>query len=137
MPSIARLQFGDNEAGRYSREYLMAGFSCQVSRSHNGARPDGLARCERMELTVVTPGREDLNLIEWYVGGTGLSGRVLIALSSPDLDREAWKEVQFEDAVCYSLAEEYHIDRRTRRTLKLGVMAREISVDDMVFNTER
>ena len=135
MPTIARLQFGDNESRRYSREYLMADFKCQITRSHNGARPDGPARCQRMELTVVTPGRDDLNLIEWYVGGSSMSGRIQVGLSSPEQSQETWKEVLFENAVCYSLAEEYHIDRRARRTLKMGVMAEEIKVDDIAFKS--
>ena len=135
MPTIARLQFGDNESRRYSREYLMVDFKCQITRSHNGARPDGPARCERMELTVVTPGRDDLNLIEWYVGGSTMSGRIQIGLTSPEQDQQAWKEVVFENAVCYMLSEEYHIDQRTRRTMKLGVMAEQIQVDDVEFKS--
>ena len=137
MPTIARLQFGDNGTRRYSREYLMVDFKCQISRNHNGARPDGPARCECMELTVVALGRDDLNLVEWYVGGMGLNGRILVGLSSPEHDQEAWKEVLFENAVCYSLSEDYHIDRRMRRTLRLGVTAEEIRVDDMAFKSVR
>lgn len=135
MPTIARLQFGDNEDRRYDREYLMTDFKCHITRSHNGARPDGPARCERMELTLVAPGRDDLNLVEWYAGGSSLSGRVLVGLSSFDHSNEQWKEVLFEDAVCFSLSEEYHIDKRMRRLLKLDVMAGEIKVDDLAFKS--
>ena len=119
---------------RYSREYQLADFKCHVTRSHNEARPDGSARCERMELTVVVPGREDLNLYEWYVDQSVLSGRILVALPAPAPNQEAeWKEILFEDGVCFSFSEEYHIDVRLRRMLTLSIVAEDVIVDEITF----
>ena len=64
MALTATLQFGDNSIRRYSREYMVTDFKCHVARRHNNARPDSAPRCDRMELTVVAPGKEDLNLYE-------------------------------------------------------------------------
>ena len=132
MPVIAKLQFGDNTVRRYSREYLLADFKCHLTRSHNEARPDGSARCDRMDLTVVAPGMMDLNLYEWYVDQSVLSGRILVALPSPNQDEE-WKEILFEDGVCFSISEEYHIDVRLRRMLTLGIAAENVVVDEIIF----
>ena len=87
-----------------------------------------------MELTVVVPGREDLNLYEWYVDQSVLSGRILVALPAPAPNQEAeWKEILFEDGVCFSFSEEYHIDVRHRRMLTLSIVAEDVIVDEINF----
>lgn len=136
MAVIAKLQLGDNGFRRYAREYLLVDFTCRVVRRHNEARPDGSPQFEHMELTVVAPGRMDLNLYEWYVGHSSMSGRILIELPAPSPNQPAdWKEVLFEDGLCYSIAEDYHIDESVRRTLKLQIVSREVTVDDIVFKS--
>lgn len=136
MALQATLQFGDNGFRRYARAYNLMDFKCHVLRRHNEARPDGGAHCERMELTVVVPGREDLSLYEWYIEHSTMSGRILIELPVTTHEQNsALKEVLFEDAHCYSISEEYHIDRRIRRSLTLKIVATEITVDDIVFKS--
>ena len=136
MSLTARLQFGDNASGRYSKEYLVTDFKCHVFRRHNEARPDGTPKCESIELTVVVPGRDDLNLTEWYVHRSTMSGRILVELSTPEQNQPSqWKEVLFEDGLCYALSEEYHIDKRMRRSLRLSVVASEITIDSVVFKS--
>ena len=136
MPLTARLQFGDNSVHRYSREYLVTDYKCKVVRRHNEARPDGKAKCEHIELTVVTPGKEDLNLIEWYVNRSGMSGRILIEMTPTAQGQSSqWKEVIFENGICYAIAEEYHIDSRNRRELRLNIAVEEMMIDDVVFIT--
>jgi hypothetical protein len=134
MALLAKLQFGDNASRRYSREYLVTDFKCRVARSHNQARPDGSPHCERLEVTLVVPGKEDLNLYEWYSDRSAQSGRVLIELSTPaqNLDSE-WKEVLFEDGVCFSMAEEYHIDRNRRREIRLSIAVGNLTIDRISF----
>ena len=77
-----------------------------------------------MDLTVVVPGREDLNLYEWYVNKGQMSGRILI-------DDE--NQILFEDGVCFSISEEYHIDVNRRRSLRLLVAARTLEVEGIEF----
>ena len=134
MALTAKIQFGDNSIGRYSREYLVTDFKCHISRSYNNARPDSIPRCDSMELTVVAPGKEDLNLYEWYVDCSSLSGRILIELSaSAQNQAPEMKEVLFEDAVCYALSEEYRIDVNTRRCLHLSIAVEQLTVDTIPF----
>ena len=80
MALIARLQFGNNDSKVYSSEYLVADCHCHFSRHHNQFRPDADARCERVEIVVVAPGKENLNLYDWYISGDPISGRVLRCL---------------------------------------------------------
>ena len=134
MSLIARLQFGDNAFKRYSHEYVVTDFKCHVTRRHNLARPDGNPMCDHLELTVVVPGRDDLNLFEWYVDQSSISGRILIELSTPAQNQSSqWKEVLFENGICYAIEEEYHIDRNLRRSLRLRIAVEEITVDSVSF----
>lgn len=137
MALIAKLQFGDNDSGQYSNEYLVTDFKCQVSRSHNNARPDGAPRCSMMWLTVIAPGKEDLNLYEWYIDQSSLSGRVLIEMSSPVYYQSPEKkEVLFENALCYSISEEYRIDVNQRRSLNLCLAVEELTLDTVLFDAK-
>ncbi|MBR5723904.1 MAG: hypothetical protein IKX62_00840 [Bacteroidales bacterium] len=137
MSLIAKLQFGNNGALRYDKEYTVVDFKCHILRSHNEARPEGCAQCDQMELTVVAPGKSDLNLYEWYEKGTTMSGRVLIEMPSVAFGRQGqWKMILFEDCVCFAIEEEYHIDKSILRTLKLRAVPAEIIIDDIVFKSQ-
>ena len=121
MALIASLQFGDNDNGLYTRTYNVCDVKCHTLRPHTKYLPDGAAKCERIEITVVAPGKEDLTLLEWYVNRSAMSGRVLIVMSNEaKLDVLAEKEIRFENAVCFQLSEEYHIDNGFRRLLTLS-----------------
>ena len=133
MALTARLQFGDNIAGLYSKEYLIADCHLHFMRHHNHFKPDTDARCETMELVVVAPGMEDLNLYEWYINNDTLSGRVVIDLQTMSENDSVMKLVEFEDANCYSIQEEYHIDSQRRRCLRLSLAAEKITVNEVEF----
>ena len=133
MALTARLQLGDNVAGLYSREYLVADCHLHFKRHHNHFKPDTDARCETMELVVVAPGREDLNLYEWYINNDTLCGRVVIDLQTMSENDSVMKFVEFEDAYCYSIREEYHIDSQRRRCLRLSFVAEKITVNEVEF----
>ena len=133
MALTARLQFGDNESKVYPEEYMVADCHCHFSRHHNQFHPDGEARCERIELTVIAPGLDNLNLYDWYINSEPLSGRILYDLSSTRVNDSYSKELLFDGAYCYALAEEYHIDNETRRCLRLSIVADRIIVNDYLF----
>ena len=69
MALTARLQFGDNDAKVYPEQYLVEDCHCHFTRQYNHFHPETDPRCERVELTVVAPGRENLSLYEWYISG--------------------------------------------------------------------
>ena len=60
MALTAVLEFGDNSIKRYSKQYLVSDCRFLFQRPNNGFSPEGAARCERVEVTVVAPGRRRL-----------------------------------------------------------------------------
>lgn len=133
MALMARLQFGDNSAGLYSKEYLVMDCHLHFSRHHNHFRPDADARCEKVEVVVVAPGREDLNLYEWYIQNGTQSGRLVFDLQSLT-SSAVEKVILFEDAYCYAIEEEYHIDAQKRRCIRLSFMAENLIINDTTFH---
>ena len=132
---LATLQFGDNGAHFYSKEYLVAECNCHFTRCHNHFRPDGNARCDKMTLTVVAPGKDDLNLFEWYADGSARSGRLVFEVLYRIGSEENVKQITFEDAFCVSLSEVYDIGSRSRRTVTLEIAAEEVVVDSVEFKS--
>lgn len=135
MSLSAHLQFGDNQIGIYTHDYLVVDCRFHFTRHHNYYLPDSDARCNKVEVTVVAPGKEDLNLYEWYIDQTTLCGRILFDLSNQSADGfETYKELSFEDALCFSLSEDYHIDKDRRRLLRLEFMADRMVIDNILFD---
>lgn len=133
MALMARLQFGDNMVGLYSKEYLVMDCHLHFSRHHNHFRPDTDARCEKVELVVVAPGKEDLNLYEWYIQNDTMSGRIVFDLQNLTHENTNEKVILFEDAYCYAIEEEYHIDVQKRRCLRLSLVAENLTINDTAF----
>lgn len=83
---------------------------------------------------MVVPGREDLNLYEWFVNRSPMSGRILIELSTPaQSSGSEIKEVRFEDGVCFAISEEYSIGEKRRRIIRLSVAVAALTVDRVGF----
>ena len=80
MNIIAHLQFGDNVTGIYNKEYLVVRYHTRIARSHNSYHPDSLPRCDSVEVTVIAPGKEDLELHEWYFSNEYRTGRIVFEL---------------------------------------------------------
>ena len=124
MALTAKLQIGNNANGNYTKTYLLTDFHCHLTRRHNGERPDGPARCDTLAFTVVAPGKTDRELEEWFVKRTSKDGRLLAEMSDGST-----KQILFTQAVCFSLSDEYHIDRQECRILKLCITAPGIVID--------
>lgn len=134
MALNATLQFGDNDAGQYTKNYLVVNCRCSFRRSHNGLRPDGSAQCDCVEVTLVAPGMDDMTLQDWFINNDELSGRIVFDLSSaaPD-DAQPTRIILFEGARCFVFEECYDKDTRFRRLLKLSFEADRINMEDIDF----
>ena len=134
MALSAHLQFGDNQSGRYNKDYLLVDCRCSYRRSHNGLRPDGPAQCESVEVSLVAPGKEDMMLQDWFEKNDELSGRILFDLSSVAADdANPTRVLLFEDARCFAFEESYDKDTRFRRLLKISFEAETITMEDINF----
>ena len=94
--------------------------------------PEGSAQCERLEVSVICPGRDDLDLYEWFDTQNAQEGRIVISATTiKTSDGNAEHVICFEDAHCFSLTEDYDAGTTRRRILKLAIEAEKISVDDV------
>ena len=136
MSLSATLKFGDNTTKLYSSQsYKVTECKFRVYRNHNAYMPTTDVRCDKIEITVVAPGKEDRNLVEWYIDETFLNGLITIDLSDRTIDdKDLFRELTFDNAQCFSIGEEYHIDNNGRRLLKMEIVADMISIDGVVFN---
>lgn len=133
MALTAVLEFGDNNIRRYSKQFMVADCRFVFDRSYNDFCPEGDTRCERMELFVVAPGKDDLTLFEWFADQSVLDGRVTISLGATSDNSLDSQEIVFEEAVCFALSEMYDIESSMRRLLKLSILASKICIDDVCF----
>lgn len=133
MALTAVLEFGDNDIRRYSKQFMVADCRFVFDRPYNDFCPEGHTRCERMELFVVAPGKEDLTLFEWFANQSVLDGRVVISLGASNDSSIDSQKIVFEEAVCFALSEMYDIESSMRRLLKLSILANKICIDDVCF----
>lgn len=136
MAISAKLQFGDNECGHYSSEYPVLGYECHFSRHYEISCPDSDPRCDSIMIVVVTPGRENTELLQWYVNQSCMSGRIL--LDTSDMvdggGDSTSREIRFEDAKCFAIEEDYDNTVSRLRVLKIEIMAENMEIDSVKFN---
>ena len=137
MSLLKKLQIGNNQIGKYTKEYLLTDFKCHTHRLHNEYRPSADKYCDSIELVVIAPGREDMQLYEWFIHQSTLTGRLLIQLPpKPNQSEPDTQEILFEEARCFSFEEEYHINRNQRRMLRLQFVAEEVTINGITFKRQ-
>ena len=70
MAISSLLQFGQKDADdkwQLSKQYNVVDCHLHFMRHYNHFRPDTDARCEKVEVVVEAPGKDDLTLVGWYV----------------------------------------------------------------------
>ena len=85
-------------------------------------------------MTIVAPGRENVHLYQWFISQTSESGRILIELPPNATKDGEKKEVLFENAIIYSLEEEFHFNTDRVRKLRLSIVAEQVTIDGVKFN---
>ena len=135
MALTAVLEFGDNSIKRYSKQYLVSDCRLLFARPFNGFSPEGAARCERVEVTVVAPGKDDLGLVEWFSTQGVQNGRIIISLTNEVKADDADAQIlYFEDANCFCLSEFYDISTSRRRLMKLAISAETFEIDGVTLH---
>jgi hypothetical protein len=130
MAFSSKLQFGDKNSDHV---YNVADCHLHFMRHYNHFRPDTDARCEKVEVVVEAPGKNDLRLQEWFINNEPQNGRVIFDIPSKTAEASSEKTVEFEGAYCYSLEEVYHINIQRRRFFRLAIVADKITVNQTEF----
>jgi len=132
------LQFGDNKEELYGKDYLVVEFHSHFSRGYNSTRPETRPDCTSLEITLVAPDKNDLELQEWYFGKTLKSGRVLFEVMDLDVqgDCSSFRSLFFYDAQCFSIGEKYDIDGECLRLIRLAIHCRRCEMAGVPFGSE-
>ena len=130
MAFSSKLQFGDKNSDHV---YNVADCHLHFMRHYNHVRPDTDARCEKVEVVVEAPGKNDLRLQEWFINNEPQNGRVIFDIPSKTAEASSEKTVEFEGAYCYSLEEVYHINIQRRRFFRLAIVADKITINQTEF----
>ena len=134
MSLLKVLQFGDNKSEKYNQKFLLLDYKCHFIRDHNEYRPTGVKQCERLELTLVASKSSNTFIYQWFVNQEMKSGRFTIEYPiQGNNTSDETRMVYFEDAMCYSIEEEYHIGDLQTRKLKLCLIADNITIDEITF----
>lgn len=101
-------------------------------RDSEGLRPDSSFRCETVTITLIVPQRTDVELYDWFVSGSCLSGCIEMEESSSSEDSRK-RVMTFENAQCFGLREEYDSRNNRRQLLTIEMVAERIVADDVEF----
>ncbi|WP_300813273.1 type VI secretion system tube protein TssD [uncultured Bacteroides sp.] len=134
MSLSARLYIGDNLSSNYTKEYQVTQCEVKVARNHNLYRPDGNPRCSVANISLIAPDKDDLELFQWYIDQTSLSGKIVVDLTNQSAKYDITERTfKFEEAECFSIAEVYDINGTNRHLLKLGIMMKVVEIDEIPF----
>jgi hypothetical protein len=135
MALTAYIEFGNNDSKRYFKQYMISDCYIVHEKPFNKFCPEGDANCERLEVSIISPGRDDLDLYEWYDTQNYQDGRIVITtMSVKTSDFDAEHIIYFENARCFSLSEHYDASTNRRRIITLAIEAEKICVDEIEFN---
>lgn len=117
-----------------SYDYKVLDFHCHYSRHYNHFNPESAPSCERIEMTVVAPETDDYTLYEWYVNRSIMSGRLNyelpVTINQANADSRV---IEFTDAQCFAISENYNIDSKNRRLLKIIINPGKVSMENVSF----
>ncbi len=135
MALLSTLEFGDNLSKRYNKTYNVTNVQSICKRHYNQVRPDKAPQCETIELTLVAPDKFDLQLYKWYETGEALSGRLVFTLPTAKSSDPITKEILFNDAQCYELAESFNAQSDHRRVMHIAFKAEVTKICNLEFET--
>lgn len=134
MADISTFQIGDNSTGKYELTYKITECHLQFSRTCECWLPHADARCEQIEVHVVSSEDKVLNLVEYFVEGTALSGtlkfKTFEAKSNADV---VTQEVEIDNAYCSSISEKYSIGDKRQREFIMVLVPKTVKIMDVKF----
>ena len=130
MSLSAILKLGDNTTKQYDKTYNVVRCQYKCSCGYNYRLPDTDVKNNSIEITLVSPAKEDLSLYDWYIKRMLLSGCLEFVFPAR---REVIKTVTFENASCFSISESYDINGKSLRLIKLEIVTEKTIIDGVEF----
>jgi hypothetical protein len=130
MSLSAILKLGDNTTKQYDKTYNVVSCQYKCSCGYNYRLPDTDVKNNSIEITLVSPAKEDLSLYDWYIKRMLLSGCLEFVFPAR---REVIKTVTFENASCFSISESYDINGKSLRLIKLEIVTEKTIIDGVEF----
>lgn len=131
---MAHLRIGDNASALYNKDYLVVECLAHSTRGYNTLHPSTVPRCEQIEITIVAPGKTDLELQNWYLSNTVRSGKLSFDLTDAQSgDLKDVRSILFEDANCFSYSEQYDIKKRSLRLLTIKIKPQSCTMDGVTY----
>ncbi len=133
MSLSASLKIGDNASGNYDKTFQVVNCSYKFSCGYNYRLPDADAKNDSIEITLLSPEKEDLTLYDWYIKRMLLSGCLKLEFPTKSSSQKGEKTVFFENASCFSIGEWYDINGKSRKLIKLEIVSEKTIVDTVEF----
>lgn len=134
MEAIAHLQFGDNYTSNYNKTYNVVKCFAHFTKGFSSRNVSTDAYCESIEVTVVAPNKDDLELQEWFLSGTSRTGRLNFQLMDVATNGSfTGRSIEFDDAQCFRLKEYYDIHESNQLLLTLTFIPKVCEVEHNRF----
>lgn len=137
MTLSVKLQFGDNITKHYNKEYLVVNYHNGIGRMYNAFNPLSTASDRDIQVTIVSPAKEDLSVHDWFATNSVMSGRLvfdIMDVNSPG--GSILRHFYFYDAQCVSLKDSYDTQSSVRRQLTLVFTPAKVKIEDISFTRD-
>lgn len=130
MALLAKLTLKDIKNDGYN----VRDFRCHYSRRYNHFNPESAPFCERIEMTVVAPETDDYTIYEWYINRSLMSGKLTYELPLTLKSNGEIRTIEFVDAQCFAIRENYNIGEKLRRLLKIVIIPEKVNMQNVSFD---
>ena len=85
-------------------------------------------------MTVVAPETDDYTIYEWYVNRSLMTGKLTYELPVTIKSSGDKRSIDFVDAQCFSISENYNISEMKKRLLKIVIIPEQVSMQNVSFS---
>ena len=118
----------------YNTTYQMKACQTHFMRHYNAQFPDADAVCDKIRVTLAINDITDMKMQQWYIDREIQSGQISFNLPKEDDQTSTeTRTIEFEDAHCYLIKDEYSTDGDTgSHTVTIEFVPEKITPEDNV-----
>jgi len=138
MNIITHIQFGNDSVGFFTNEFPVTELHTHFNRQYNAFHPSSKAICSSLDVSIVTPSKDNLFFQDWYISNGVRNGRLRLELMNLDAGGEfnSIRYIRFYDTQCYYLGERYDIKDKSLRIMDLKLKPGSCVIDEVPFNED-